>query len=514
MKARSGFSRRKFLAGSAAAGLTLWLPRASSGQAGSARWNTLDEEAWESRDRDFKILEIFLYGGLSPWETFYVDRPAGLLDWDPEAWDTSSGAWRGSFIKKGEGLEDFADGDLSFSRSFDPARPNVHLSAVTKPLWEGDDPLVDRMRVVVLQHNQAPHEGAIPLALTGLRIGNPRASGIGAAIDRHVRVGGGADGANQIFPAAYFLEPQIFSEFDAGISTGLHGAAHRPLRLPLGGGRLVGALARDNLPPAQNVYDALLSGNTAAFGDALSHHADSPLRSRGYTGYVAAQTALRHGPTLAPLVNQEDPPPGTSNFEKNLDLALTLLNREEENESVGYACAVTESDAFDAHDKDDIGAETLGKLGPVLAALRTRAQRAPGGETPRLDLDNTLVLLNTEFGRTPWWQGYGDSPDDQPDEDMAGGRNHHPRGTVNVLIGGPITSRGFAGRMTEAGSADQANCFTPTDVRACLLMAAGINPIHNDIFSVSDLSQPAEGTEKPADVLSGLRRRVFGIEED
>ena len=119
------FSRRQFMAGPLATDVTLRLPKSSAGHHGSTHWGTLREGVRESRARDDKILEIFLTGGLSPWETLYLDDPG-----TKESDETSNpGSWRGSF-------------------GFAP-----------RPLWdapEGETPMWDRTRVALVPHNQAP----------------------------------------------------------------------------------------------------------------------------------------------------------------------------------------------------------------------------------------------------------------------------------------------------------------------------------------------------------------------
>ena len=116
-----------------------------------------------------------------------------------------------------------------------------------------------------------------------------------------------------------------------------------------------------------------------------------------------------------------------------------------------------------------------------------------------------MVVLTSEFGRTPWWQ-----------VGRIDGRNHHPEGSLSVLIGGPIPAggNGYAGSMTSEGyAADDA--FTPADVRAAVLMAAGIDPLETpDVFSISDLSRPAnDEAEGDAARLSTLRERILGVVE-
>src|SRR5262249_10898654 len=66
----------------------------------------------------------------------------------------------------------------------------------------------------------------------------------------------------------------------------------------------------------------------------------------------------------------------------------------------------------------------------------------PGETDPtKISLDDTLVILNTEFGRTPIMQaGSGN------------GRNHHPYGYVTAFIGGP-TQKGITGAIGPDGTA-------------------------------------------------------------
>ena len=99
---------------------------------------------------------------------------------------------------------------------------------------------------------------------------------------------------------------------------------------------------------------------------------------------------------------------------------------------------------------------------------------APGETDPKkLNLDDTLIILNTEFGRTPGRQG-------------STGRNHHPYGYVTAFIGGPITGaeRGVSGAIGRDGFATK--FANPAENRIAALLAMGIWPFAEEGFNVSD----------------------------
>ena len=97
---------------------------------------------------------------------------------------------------------------------------------------------------------------------------------------------------------------------------------------------------------------------------------------------------------------------------------------------------------------------------------------APGETNPnKISLDDTLIILNTEFGRTPRAQG-------------TTGRNHHPYGYVTAFIGGP-TTKGVSGAIGPNGQADM--YATPAQNRIAALLALGIWPFSPEAFAVSDV---------------------------
>jgi hypothetical protein len=91
----------------------------------------------------------------------------------------------------------------------------------------------------------------------------------------------------------------------------------------------------------------------------------------------------------------------------------------------------------------------------------------------KLSLDDTLIILNTEFGRTP---GRQDNT----------GRNHHPYGYVTAFLGGPITAaeKGVSGAIERDGTAS--SFASPAENRMAALLACGIWPFAAEGFNVAD----------------------------
>jgi hypothetical protein len=110
----------------------------------------------------------------------------------------------------------------------------------------------------------------------------------------------------------------------------------------------------------------------------------------------------------------------------------------------------------------------------------------PGEDDPaKIDLDDTMIVINTEFGRTPHRQGMD-------------GLNHWPQGMVNVLIGGPVTKaeRGVYGAITEEEGFAQ-TYVTPAENRMLVMMALGIFPFSNQTFAGGDVVGASSSSSRP-----------------
>lgn len=82
-------------------------------------------------------------------------------------------------------------------------------------------------------------------------------------------------------------------------------------------------------------------------------------------------------------------------------------------------------------------------------------------------LDSTIVMITTEFGRTPYAQADRGK--------LSKGRDHHPEGFTNVLVGGGFKP-GFAfGATDEIGYTAEENPVTTYDLHATVLDLLGID---------------------------------------
>lgn len=450
--------------------------------------------------REYKVLELFLYGGMSPWETFYVrdlpnwaDRTALQPAFAALTWDCS----------------DVTDGNLvSPSRLFtqDEAGHDVYLGPATTPLFRAPTQLVNRMRLVVLQHDLLPHEAAIPYAMTGLKLGNPRLSGLGAPLFRRAK----SIDPTAATPRSYSIIPDPFFAADnltATTSVGAHPADNRPLPLKIGPATagLIARLTRSGFSASR---DSMLDLYADIYREQMSWPSRGPLRSKHFASYEASLRQVFDAPALSTLLdpsllaigssqscvyNGASPPTIVDRGHTSLRLAAHLLN-------AGGAKYVGVVDngrlqaggaGYDVH--GGLALVTSTNLYSILHELETLVSDSA------LDLNDTLVVINTEFGRTPLRGG-------------ADGRDHYPLGYAVALLGGPIAARGIAGSMTSSTvPVAMGPAFSPTDVIGGVLLAAGINPTHPNIFAVGDFTSRITASVTESSVRRELARRILGL---
>jgi hypothetical protein len=96
---------------------------------------------------------------------------------------------------------------------------------------------------------------------------------------------------------------------------------------------------------------------------------------------------------------------------------------------------------------------------PIAGLIRDLAQRGL--------LDSTVVMITTEFGRTPFAQADKGK--------LSKGRDHHPQGFTNILAGAGLR-KGYAYGATDAvGYASVENPVTTYDLHATVLRLLGID---------------------------------------
>lgn len=508
----SKLKRRRFLkqAGTAAAGVGLCAVMPSSAQ---AAWGDFAAPAvvWPSGPPNTKILEIFLYGGLSPWETFYF-RPSLTDPWRGFSSEFAALAWSCSGVPTPPTQTRFFANDAL-------GQP-VHLGPLTKPLWRAD--IVNKMRIIVLQHNLLPHEAAVPYALTGQRLGRPQLAGLGAPIQRRFM-----ETSPRALPYSYVCVPQIGDipgdNLQATTAIGAHPGSSRPLTLRIGPGAdtLVTLLGRTNMTASS---DALLNQYRAHYRDQLRWRgAGDPTRSKAFLAYdssaqsLVGAAALRSLLMAAPLALRSDspcahtpPPPPIIPMDNmpgtEIRTAAYLLSRPAPN-TARYVCVVdggliraSGGGGYDTHNTGHV-ADTAVNLWNILSSLAEVIQDPTQPPDPnKISLNDTMIVLTTEFGRTPTRNGNG--------------RDHWPDGYVNVLIGGPVRTSGIAGAIRDGdGRADPMRVYSPTDVRAAILMTVPIDPFEEAIFGVGDVTNSLRVTGVGGEDLTSvqIRQQILGL---
>ena len=478
----------------AAAGAVPWLARANP------VWGDLPPGALTTSP-DICMMHVHLLGGVAPYESLYYRDAAGVRTRGFDA-EFASLIWNGACVGAPNGLE------LSpavFGN--DGAGKPIHLGPLAKPLWNRPD-IRDRLRVIVQSHNLMPHEAAIPLALTGLRLGNPNLASLGTAIaHRYLALDEDAGLPPRSLPYAYALidERVVFQDLlvaNLG-AVGQHPGSARPLVLKIGPGfsDLLNQLQRTNM---NSVKDALLDQYRAQYRDQLRH--DSNLtRSNAFRDYDTSATALLNAASMSSLLSAVDAsipsntecarePAEVFEDQENptrtaISAAAFLLTRPPETRA-RYVAVIDGGIEprgglpYDVHSFGHAG-DTGSNLFNVFQALADVINDPSGTPDPnKLNLDNTLILITTEFGRTPF-KSSGNFPNPG-----SMGRDHYPHGYVALFGGGPITNPGVAGSISDAPefSAVADIPFSPTDVIATAMYAMGLSPFEQENLAVGQLT--------------------------
>jgi hypothetical protein len=424
-----------------------------------------------------RVLEIFLYGGLSQWETLYFVRNYGMTDAKQYyAYAASNDAM---LTTCGAGTRDT---DRSFAT--DALGANVELGPFANRLFLRTD-VTDRMRIVVQKHTLEPHEAAVPQALTGRPVGQPAAAGLGAHIQRaRLEL---ADSSSRASPYSYvFATGGISSDnVAAAAAAGMHPGAARPLLIKTDNATgFTDLLKRSTVGPGRAHHDALVDAYSTQYEARLRWPTGERVRSARTDDFnvafnnskrVDAISTVLAGDLFTPVGGDSC---GTTRMRDiplmGLSAAVKLLTHP--TEPASYVCVsdtglyeASGGGGYDTHTNNarDTAVNFDHMLKSLLAVIN-----APGESDPKkLNLDDTLIILNTEFGRTPGAQGQT-------------GRNHHPYGYVTAFIGGP-TKKGIAGAIGADGYATES--ATPAQNRIAAMLALGIWPFAQEGFAVSDV---------------------------
>jgi len=489
--------RRTFLtlAGGAGAAVVVgpWIRTSRASTFGAFPAGT---ESVQLARRARNVLEIFLYGGLSPWESLYYVRDYGTSS-DPVAPNTQYYAYASSNAQMVA-----ACGGSEVERPFatDANGAMVEIGPFASRLDSRGD-LVDRMRIVVQRHSLEPHEAAVPMALTGRPVGQPNAAGLGAHVQR-ARIDGALT-PDRASPYSYvFSTADVTSDnIAAAAAAGTHPGSARPLLIKTNSNSGITTLLERNTVGANRAsHDGLVQAYIDQYQDRLtwSRAGDfaGRVRSARTDDLIVAHTTSTKSDAIRAVLTDDlfatktnqtcGSQTRTSLPHIGLTAAAGLLTHP--SEPASYVCVsdvglerASGGGGYDTHSGN--AQDQAMNFDNVLHAL-SGIVNAPGESDPRkLNLDDTLIILNTEFGRTPGRQG-------------SSGRNHHPYGYVTAFIGGPITTaeKGVSGAIDRDGTASQ--FATPAENRMAALLALGIWPFAAEGFNVSD--SPTAATELAA----------------
>ena len=427
------------------------------------------------------VLELYLYGGMNAFDTFYT----------VPGWGQGDQRFLNAYYA--ETVNRFGDcgfaGELTEAFADDENGETVHLGPWVHPLRARPD-IVERMRVVVQRHDLLPHEGANPYALTGSRLGSPRLAGVGAAIQRHFLE---QPGGLRATPYAYILYPGVEFPTDnvrAASAVGFHPGSARPLSVTVDpDSQLSQLLARPAITGRRDEFDAAVDHYLRAYQQRFRPGGKgTPTRAAARNNYEFAHFA-RHGADqlqgvlpaelFAPVAGERcNDNAGVDKPSMQARMAASLLTRATDRaryvQWIDGGLKPNPSGGHDTHDEHVY--DSSRNVSHTMQALADIINKPGEGDPGKIDLDETMVVINTEFGRTPFRQG--DT-----------GLNHWPQGMVNVLIGGPVTKteRGIYGSIT----ADQGHAqtwVTPAENRMLVMMALGIYPFSSQTFAVGDVS--------------------------
>ncbi len=463
--------------------------------------NALDAQLPAQR-RAKNVLEVFLYGGLSAWETLYL----------VEEYGAGNGTQYYTF-PAGVSAAVTACGGTSPTVEFfaqDANQADVKLGPFAMPLRARTD-VTARMRLLVHRHTLEPHEAAIPLALTGKPVGSPSLAGIGAHVQRFW-LDRPEPGRRAPYSYLFSTGGLPGDNVSAAAATGLHPGLARPLTIKVDNSqRLYDLLSRPGVGTTADraLYDAAMQVYVDRYRNRLRFEgAGNPLRSARLANLAQAVASVNGSDAIAAVLDPTLFTPQAATVcgdgvsinvpAMSLKTAVHLLTHA--TEPARYVCVsdtglieASGGGGYDTH--TDNSHDTARNFTNVLTELMSLINAPAENDPAKLSLDDTLIILNTEFGRTPDAQG-------------TTGRNHWPYGYVTAFLGGPITAaeKGIVGAIGADGRAT--SFVTAAESRMAALLALGIWPFSQEAFFVSDV----QGASTERDAARDVTARLLGVQ--
>jgi hypothetical protein len=471
------------------------------------------------------VLEVQLNGGMSPWDTFYT-----VPGWDDDLryvhqFSPEAGNFEGQLNRDerfaacgyGEGEPLWVESGIS-----DGDGVPLFLGPWTVP-WRNRMDILSRMRIVVQRHDNVAHEGANPLCLTGDRLGQPRLAGLGTAVQRYFTENPEAGGGTRTTPYSYVLYPGTgYNQANtlSASAVGFHPGSARPLGVPVSpNSSLANLLARSG-PADPAAFDAAITYYRQQYEARFrTSSIGAPTRSAERANYEFADFARRNAPDLQAILTPEQfamiaspnpaecgggPGNGVDMPRMQARLAANLLTREDgQARFVLWVDTGVNPHPTGGHDNHTFHSAFAAQNVPhTLAAIAEVIGQGPG----LIDLDRTMIILNTEFGRTPHRQQQAGQT----------GTNHWPWGYITIFIGGPIRNPGCYGRIgyvpgfgiEESEDGYAVDYVTPAENRMMAMQAMGIYPFSSQSFAVGDVRGGVADEEAAA---ARVRETYLGV---
>ncbi|MBC8071276.1 MAG: DUF1501 domain-containing protein [Deltaproteobacteria bacterium] len=514
---RRNFLRSAAVVGAASAGVfsILKYPRGARA-AGWGVWPSDKSSSLMPADRQVgRVLELNMNGGLNPWDTFYT-----VPQW---------GEAEQTYVHQFAGTEDARDRDDRYAACGFAGDPwssleitdangvDLFLGPWAYPLRDRPD-ILERMRIVVQRHDVVAHEGANPLAFSGDRLGQPRLAGLGTAVQRYFSENPEAGGGLRAAPYSYVLYPGLgFSTFNSlsASAVGFHPGSARPLGVTVAPNSMLSQLLARTGPADRAAFDEAITVYRQSYEARFKTGGiGNPTRSAERGNYEYSDYARRNAVDLQSVLSADlfmPIPPGALECgaagqlefdmpQMQANLAASLLTRE--TDAARYVLWIDtginphENGGHDTHTNHTIQAAQ--NVPHTLRALANIIGGGPG----QLSLDDTMIVINTEFGRTPGRQPEGGET----------GTNHWPWGYVSIFIGGPVRQRGCYGAVNYAPG-DPMDGYateyaTPAENRMMVLQSMGIYPFSSQSFAVGDVRG---GVADEVEAATRVRDTYLGI---
>ncbi len=527
-------NRRSFLQGASglalgagALGLAAWERNAKAqiapptGVTGCGHWADLvgNIGGWTCNNHiGYKLLFIYLYAGASCWEPWWIDGAGGSASFTSHGMSSlplaqmNWGANSAQFPCEAPDIPTSGTDAQFFANQSGGGQ--IFWGAPARPLYRRQD-ILDRCRMVTQYHELFPHQAAIPYALTGLTLGNPRLAGLGAAVQRRSR----ELFPDQLLPASYILHDGASLAEGPAAATGQHPGSSRPLVIRVrNDNAFVEAMGREDVTAES---DRLLLTLRHEFRDRLRWRGfGDPVRSAGFDGYWVAAELLANAPDLQQLFDNNllvidnsvaVCPTHPNGAAGNNPHAKTIMQAAASLLTNGPArfVGVIDSGRAGSYDTHGNGTQlhllrTSANYYNLLHHLADAIHHPVNNPSGLIDLDETLIVITTEFGRTN-------------NINANNGRDHWPVGYNVVLIGGEYNGGPSIRGRIEPSGADEGRTvvghrYSPTDIIGALMLAAGIDCFADGNFRVSDFSDDLlDGIGTEAQIRSRLRSWILGI---